>query len=227
MRTDARPLRGLLVDLDGTLADTAPDLAAALNAVLTEEDRDLLPFPAIRPWVSFGAPGLIRLGFGKGLDERDFERLRARLLSHYAAALCRETRLFDGFDTVLAEFEAPGRAWGVVTNKPAALTDPLMTALGLADRARSVVSGDTLPRRKPHPEPLLHAAGELGFPPAECVYVGDARRDIEAGRAAGMLTIAVAWGYIPEGDPHHRWEADAVADTPEALLALLRDRAAA
>lgn len=210
--------RGLLLDLDGTLADTAPDLAAALNAVLEEEGRSPLPFPQIRPHVSFGAPRLVRLGFGDDLSDDDFQHLRGRLLSHYAEGLCRETRLFDGFDAVLERLEHGGTPWGIVTNKPGWLTLPLLEAMGLLHRVSSVVSGDTLARRKPHPDPLLHAAAEMGVAATDCVYAGDARRDIEAGTAAGMLTVGVTWGYIPEEDPPHAWGAAHLITHPSELI---------
>ena len=213
--------RGLLLDLDGTLADTAPDLAAALNAVLKEEGRSPLPFPRIRPHVSFGAPRLVHLGFGDDLAQTEFQRLRERLLSNYAQGLCRETRLFDGFDAVLDRLEREGMPWGIVTNKPGWLTEPLVEAMNLHHRASSVVSGDTLARRKPHPDPLLHAAAEMGVAAADCVYAGDARRDIEAGMAAGMLTVGVTWGYIPDEDPPHGWGATHLIAHPSELLDLM------
>lgn len=216
--TDAITYRTLLLDLDGTLADTAPDLAAALNNLLVEEGREPLAFSTVRPFVSYGAPRLVRLGFGERLDADEFERLRQRFLYHYEQVLCRDTSLFPGFADVLATIEARGGRWGVVTNKPGWLTDPLMRALGLAQRAGSVVSGDTLPRRKPHPDPLLHAADEMAAEASACVYVGDAERDIQAGHAAGMFTVAVRWGYIPDDEDPTTWNAHRVIDRPRDLL---------
>lgn len=213
--------RALLLDLDGTLADTAPDLAAALNAVLEDEGREPLPFTTIRPHVSYGAPRLIQLGFGADLPDAEFQRLRQGLLDHYSEGLCRHTRLFDGFDDVLASLELRGMPWGIVTNKPAWLTRPLLEALGLTRRASSVVSGDTLARRKPHPDPLLHAASEMGVAPPDCIYAGDAIRDIQAGAAAGMVTVGVTWGYIPEGEPPHAWGAAYLVDHPRELIELM------
>lgn len=212
---------GLLLDLDGTLADTAPDLAAALNAVLQEEGRSPLPFAQIRPHVSHGAPRLVHLGFGSDLADAEFQRLRERLLAHYSEGLCRETRLFDGFDAVLEFLERGGMPWGVVTNKPGWLTLPLLEAMGLRDRASSVVSGDTLARRKPHPDPLLHAASEMGVTATECIYAGDARRDIDAGAAAGMITVGATWGYIPDEDPPHAWGATHLIAHPSELIDLM------
>lgn len=220
-------LKGFLLDLDGTLADTAPDLAAALNAVLLEEDRAPLPFSDLRPFVSYGAPRLIQIGFGRDLDSVEFERLRARLLDNYRADICRETRLFPGIGEVLDAIESAGLAWGIVTNKPGWLTEPLLDELGLLERARSVISGDTLSNRKPHPDPLLRAAADLAVHAAQCVYIGDAQRDIEAGRAAGMVTIAASWGYIPDDEDVDDWDAHHIADAPREILdyVAMRERA--
>jgi phosphoglycolate phosphatase len=213
-------IRTLLMDLDGTLADTAPDLASALNALLHEEGRAPLPYASVRPFVSYGAPRLVRLGFGEALPADEFERLRQGFLDHYERVLCRETKLFPGFADVLDAIESRGGRWGVVTNKPGWLTLPLIRALGLDQRAASIVSGDTTPRRKPHPDPLLHAAGEMAADTATCVYVGDAERDIQAGRAAGMFTVAVRWGYIPDDEDPDAWNAHQVIDHPMDLLDL-------
>lgn len=210
----------VLFDLDGTLADTAPDLAAALNAMLRADGRAPLPYEQVRPWVSWGALRLIRLGYGEALDAPTTAALRGRFLASYEACLCRESRLFPGIPEALAALESAAVPWGIVTNKPGWLTEPLLGALGLADRAGTVISGDTLPFAKPHPMPLLHAARELGLPAAHCVYVGDNVRDIEAGRAAGMYTIAAAWGYIPADDDPAAWRADRLLPAPEGLLPL-------
>jgi len=213
--------KALLLDLDGTLADTAPDLAAALNAVLQEEGRRPLPFHEVRPHVSFGAPKLVRLGFGEDLAAEEFERLRGRLLEHYARGVCEETRLFDGFEAVLAHLESLGIPWGIVTNKPGWLTNPLLAALGLDRRSACTVSGDTVAERKPHPLPLLHASAQIRVPPERCVYVGDAERDIQAGRAAGMVTVAASWGYIPADDDPRDWAADRLFDEPSGIVELV------
>jgi 2-phosphoglycolate phosphatase len=214
-------LGGVLVDLDGTLADTAPDMVAAANRLLVEEGASPLHFDDLRPLVSFGALGLVRRAFGADLEGEPLERLRRRFLELYAANLCAETRLFPEFEDVLDELEARGVPWGVVTNKPGWLTEPLLETLRLRTRAGSIVSGDTLPERKPHPAPLLRAAHEIGVAADDCVYVGDARRDIEAGRAAGMATIAAGWGYIPVADSVNDWAADLVADSPTQILQFL------
>jgi N-acetyl-D-muramate 6-phosphate phosphatase len=213
----------LLFDLDGTLADTAPDLAAALNALLQADGREPLPFDEIRPWVSWGALRLIRLGYGEALDAVRTADLRQRFLVHYEGALCRQSRLYPGIPEVLESLEAAGLPWGIVTNKPGWLTEPLLAALGLAERAGTVISGDTLPYAKPHPLPLQHAARELSMPPGRCIYVGDNVRDIEAGRAAGMRTAAAAWGYIPPGDDPAAWQADHLLDSPAALARFVRE----
>jgi phosphoglycolate phosphatase len=210
----------LLLDLDGTLLDTAPDMADALARLAAEEGRAPLPFATVRPQVSAGAAALVRLAFGSPPAE-EFERLRRRFLALYAGRLHAETRLFAGADALLAACEAAQLPWGIVTNKPGGLTRPLLAALGLLDRAGCVVAGDTLPERKPHPAPLLHAARLLGRAPGACVYVGDHERDIIAGRAAGMHTIAVRYGYLAAGVDPASWAPDAVVDSPAELLALL------
>ena len=207
----------VLFDLDGTLADTAPDLAAALNQMLQEDGRASLPFEELRPWVSWGAMRMIRVGYGEDLAELELQRLRGRFLACYEAGLCRESRLFPGIAELLAAMESAGVPWGIVTNKPGWLTEPLLGALGLGDRAGTVISGDTLPHAKPHPMPLQHAAREHRVAARGCTYVGDNVRDIEAGRAAGMRTVAATWGYIPEDDDPANWQADALLEDAWAL----------
>jgi 2-phosphoglycolate phosphatase len=209
--------RALLLDLDGTLLDTAPDMAAALNALRREHAREPLPFATIRPHVSRGGAALVRLGFADAAPA-EHERLRRRFLDLYRDALDAGTRLFPGFDAVLAELERAGIPWGIVTNKPGWLTAPLLASLGLATRAACVVAGDTLAKRKPHPEPLLHAATLAHRAPTECVYVGDTERDIIAGRAAGMRTVAVRYGYLAAGEDPAAWQPDGIVDRPAELL---------
>lgn len=219
-------IRGILFDLDGTLVDTAPDLVAVLNALLREDGRAPMPYALARNEVSNGAVGLIRLGFGRDLTPEQIEPLRARFLLRYNTSLCVKSRLFIGLQDISNMIGDDAR-WGIVTNKPAAFTVPLLEQLGLGGRAAAVISGDTLPERKPHPGPLQLAARELGCAAAECVYIGDAARDIEAGRAAGMKTVAAAYGYIrPELDPA-AWGPDAIAGHPTELagtLAALAER---
>jgi phosphoglycolate phosphatase len=210
----------VLFDLDGTLLDTAPDMASALNALRMLEGLAPLPYAAIRPHVSHGAARLIEIGFACSAGER-FDSLRQRFLDLYRSDLASGTRPFDGLEQILAELERRGIAWGVVTNKPGWLTNPLMEALGMDRRAACVISGDTLPERKPHPLPLLYAARLLEVDPGDCIYVGDAERDIQAGRAAGMTTLVAAFGYLAEGDDPASWSADAIANDPRELLSLL------
>ena len=211
--------RGMLFDLDGTLADTAPDLAAAANAMRLARGLDALALDVLRPVASQGARGLLRVAFEKIPADQDYDALRDEFLSRYQDALAIHTRLFDGMREVLAALEGRGLAWGIVTNKASRFTNPLATYLGLADRAGAIVSGDTTPFSKPHPGPLLHAAELLDLPPSECVYVGDDHRDIIAGHAAGMDTIAAAWGYCAHSSPT-QWEADVVLARPIDLLTL-------
>jgi N-acetyl-D-muramate 6-phosphate phosphatase len=210
----------LLLDLDGTLLDTAPDMALALNRLRLEEGRAALPFGSIRPHVSHGAAALVRLGFGTPLGA-EFERLRLRFLALYAERLAGGTRLFPGCEQLLAAVEARGLPWGIVTNKPGYLTTPLLATLGLLTRAACVVAGDTVAERKPHPLPLLHAAGLIGRAPGACVYAGDHERDIIAGRDAGMHTVAVRYGYLAADEDPADWRPDAIVAAPDELLALL------
>lgn len=221
MPLDASRLGGVLFDLDGTFADTARDLAFALNATLRHYGRQPLPFEVIRPVVSHGGNALIGLGFGIGPEAPGFAARRSVLLEIYEHNLARETRIFPGLERVLAHLERRCLPWGIVTNKPAWLTEPLMSALNMASRAATIVSGDSCGNRKPHPEPVLCACRQMGLEPTRCVYVGDAARDIEAGRAAGTATIAAVYGYLlPEDDPAG-WAADALAERPEDLIRLL------
>lgn len=221
--TPSRPhaLKTILFDLDGTLADTAPDLAYALNQTLEHAGRAPLPFEVVRPVVSHGGTALLQLGFGDGLPQDEFDRLRDFFLDIYRNNITRGTRLFPGMAELLAAIEARGLNWGVVTNKPAWLTDPLMAQLGLARRAVTVISGDTLPECKPHPSPMLLACREAGSEAAECLYLGDAERDIAAGRNAGMHTVVALYGYIGSGDEPQAWGADGMIETPLDLLCWL------
>ncbi len=181
------PIKAVLFDLDGTLLDTAQDFHESLNDLRAEENLPPLTFETVRAQVSHGGHALVRLGFGT-LPPDAHEALRMRLLNIYRKRLARHTRLFEGGDEMLVELERRGIAWGIVTNKPGWLTDPLLIELKLHERARTVVSGDTLPERKPHPSPLLHAAQALRVAPRECVFVGDAERDCQAAQAAGMYS---------------------------------------
>ncbi len=211
---------GVLFDLDGTLLDTAPDMAGAVNALRAEEGLPAMPFGQLRPHVSHGAARLVSIGLGCSEGPR-FETLRRRFLDLYRGSLSGRTRLFDGLDSVLGWLERRRVPWGVVTNKPAWLTEPLLHELELDSRAACVISGDTLSQKKPHPLPLLHAAAVLRLPPASCAYVGDAERDIQAGRAAGMRTCVAAFGYLGEDDDPSAWLPDAIVERPEQLLKAL------
>jgi len=218
--TEARPLDAVLFDLDGTLLDTAPDMVAALNELRREKALDPLDYDYARAHVSNGALGLLKIGFDAG-EGAHGERLRERFLEIYAGRLATSTRLFQGMETVLAHLEAAGLRWGVVTNKPGHLTRPLLQALDLARRCACIVSGDTLTERKPHPGPLLHAAALMSVPRERAMYVGDAARDIEAGRAAGMMTVAAVYGYIPPGEDPAAWQADHAIEQPDRLSEIL------
>jgi phosphoglycolate phosphatase len=216
------PLKTILFDLDGTLADTAPDMTAALNKLLREQGREPLPQATVRNYVSRGAAGVLRRAFGEDLANDEFERLRVRFLELYAADLCVESSVFPGMSQVLARIEALGLKWGVVTNKPAWLTDRLVESLDLSARAACVVSGDTTDQRKPHPKPLLYACGCCKCSAASCVYIGDDRRDIQAGEAAGMLTLVALYGYIGEQEDPHGWGADGMLNDISELPGWLR-----
>ncbi|MFZ2507865.1 MAG: phosphoglycolate phosphatase [Steroidobacteraceae bacterium] len=217
-------LRGVLFDLDGTLLDTAPDMAGALNQLLAEEGMAAMPFEHIRPHVSHGALRLVRLAFGDP-DAARLEDLHRRFLDFYHASIATHTRMFHGFELVLYTLEAAGLRWGIVTNKPAWLTMPLLEVLGLAARSGCVVSGDTLPERKPHPMQLLHAAGLLGLEPVQCVYLGDAERDVQAARNAGMIPLVAGFGYLGAGENPSSWLPDAIIGQPTDLLEWLGLRA--
>jgi 2-phosphoglycolate phosphatase len=210
-------IKAVLFDLDGTFADTAPDLAYALNVMLAERDLPPVPLEATRPVTSRGARGLLGVGFGMASDHADYLAMRTEFLDIYARNLCRETTLFPGMEELLQKLESRGLAWGIVTNKAEQYAKPLMTLLRLDARCACVIGGDTTPHMKPHPDPLLAAARVLDLAPESCIYVGDDRRDIDAGRAAGMRTIAVNYGYLDGGEPH-KWGADAVVDCPQDVL---------
>lgn len=219
MRLPAPPF-AVLFDLDGTLLDTAPDMVAALNQLRAEEGLAPLPHALARNEVSNGSAGLLRLGFPGAAADR-LPSLQQRFLDLYAARLSEATTLFPGMAEVLHAIEGRQLHWGVVTNKPAWLTEPLLAALELHQRSACTVSGDTLPERKPHPAPLLHALRSLGLPAARAVYVGDAPRDIEAGRAAGMRTVLASYGYLDADQDLAGWGADHIIAAPAGLLEVL------
>jgi phosphoglycolate phosphatase len=211
-------IRAVLFDLDGTLADTAPDLAGALNTLLEEQRRPPLPVAAARPVTSSGARGMLKVGFGIDPGHAEYEPLKTRFLDLYAARVCVETELFAGIEDLLATLDARAVPWGVVTNKAERFTRPLLEALDLLERAACVVGGDTTARAKPHPDPLLHAARHIGVEARRCLYVGDDLRDVQAARAAGMPVLAAAYGYLGDAGDPRAWGADAVIAHPLDVL---------
>lgn len=218
-----RTPRAILFDLDGTLADTAPDLAAAVNKLQLERGLSPTPYAQLRPVASAGARGLIGAAFGLQPGDTGYATLQLAFLDNYIAALAVNSRLFDGIATLLAALHELGLPWGIVTNKAARFTDLLVSQIGLQD-AGCVVSGDTTPYSKPHPAPLLEAARRLGLAPQDCWYVGDDLRDIQAGQAAGMPVIAAGWGYCGYTEPVS-WDADALVAAPMAILDLISAQA--
>jgi len=210
-------IKAVLFDLDGTFADTALDLAASLNQVLTEEGKNPLAFDTIRPVVSHGGAALIKLAFDYNESGAEFERVKTRLLEIYLDNISRLTIVFDGIEELLHDLEKNNILWGIVTNKPSWLTDPLMLQMGYSTRAATIISGDTTQNRKPHPEPLFYACKEIDCQPHECLYIGDAQRDIIAGNAAGMTTLCALFGYIEAEDNPEKWGADAMISHPEEI----------
>ncbi|MFT3804948.1 MAG: phosphoglycolate phosphatase [Burkholderiaceae bacterium] len=211
----------IFFDLDGTLADTAADLAAPVNAMRAERGLPPLPLAQLRPFASMGARGLLGAGLGIRPEDAAFEAARADFLQRYERSICVHTRLFDGAHALLDAIEARGWRWGVVSNKVERYVRPILDQLGLLARSAATVGGDTAEHAKPHPAPLLYAAARTGIDPRTCLYVGDDRRDIIAGRAAGMMTAAAAYGYNgDDGDPGE-WGADVVIDGLPALFPIL------
>jgi 2-phosphoglycolate phosphatase len=211
-------IKAVLFDLDGTLIDTAPDLGHALNLQRSRHGLAPLSDEVIRPQASHGARGLLSLGFGIGPDDPQFTPLREEFLQLYADNISRHSRPFDGVLDLLDQLENRGVAWGVVTNKPARFSQPLLSILDLAERAACIVSGDTCPQPKPHPCPLLYAAEEAGQKPEQCIYIGDAARDIEAAVAAHMPSLVAMWGYLDQTDQPQTWGAKDLIQTPAQIL---------
>lgn len=214
-------IRAVFFDLDGTLADTAPDLGGALNALLAELGRPPIAMSVLRPHVSAGTRGMLGVGLGLTPDDHGYGERATRFLELYAERLCVGTRLFDGVRQLLEELERRDIRWGIVTNKPARFTEPLAECLKVSHRASAIISGDATPRPKPAPDGLVLARQRSGVPPPLTLYVGDDLRDIQAGRAAGMRTVAAAWGYLGDGAPIEVWGADATIAQPLDLLQLL------
>jgi phosphoglycolate phosphatase len=211
------PSRAVLFDFDGTLADTAPDLAAAVNRMRLEQDLAPMPLERLRPFASAGARGLVHAAFGIKPDDPEYAALRETFLEYYAERVCDETRLFPGIAELIAELRQRGIAWGIVTNKAMRFTERIVAELKLDPDC--VSCGDSTPHLKPHPAPLLHAAEQLRLPPASCCYLGDDLRDMKAAQAAGMRPIAVEWGYHhPESGGPGTWQAAAIIRHPLELI---------
>jgi phosphoglycolate phosphatase len=212
--------RAVLFDLDGTLADTAPDLAAALNKLRADQGLEPVPLERLRPFASAGARGLVHAGFGVKPGDADYASLREAFLEAYRENTCVHTQLFPGIAELLAELARRALPWGIVTNKATRFTDRIVATLGLSPAC--VVCGDTTEHLKPHPAPMRHAAEQLKLAPGECMYLGDDLRDMQAARAVGMRAVAVAWGYHhPESGSPGSWNADAVIAQPRDLIGLL------
>ena len=217
----ASPFKGVFFDLDGTLADTAPDLVAAANQLLIARNLAPKQYEVLRPCASAGARGLIGGAFGIDPDHPDFIPLRDEFFANYEKALLVNSVLFEGVDHLLDQLDGAKLPWGIVTNKSERFTNPLTDLMGLRQRAASTVSGDTTPYSKPHPEPILHAARIANIDPGNSVYVGDDIRDIVAGKAAGMKTIAAAYGYCGCEEPPEAWGADYLVRHPKELLQII------
>ena len=207
----------VLFDLDGTFADTAPDLGRAVNAMRAARGLSPVPLADTRRVTSLGARGLLSVGFGIGPDHADYAAMREEFLHIYENNLCCDTTLFPGIADLIDRLEGLGIRWGIVTNKAERFALPLLRQLGYGQRAACIIGGDTTPHMKPHPAPLLAAAKSVGCTPEHCIYVGDDERDIQAGKAAGMRTIAVRFGYLNGSNPD-TWGADSVVDSPAEIL---------
>jgi phosphoglycolate phosphatase len=215
------PYHGVFFDLDGTLADTAPDLVAATNQLLSARNLPLKPYEQLRPCASAGARGLIGGAFGIDTKHPDFIPLRDEFFANYEKALFVHSKLFEGMEHLLNQLESAQLPWGIITNKSERFTNPLIELMGLSQRSISTVSGDTTPHSKPHPEPILHAARIANLDPNKSLYVGDDIRDIIAGKAAGMKTVAAAYGYCGCEEPPEAWGADFIIQTPQELLQII------
>lgn len=215
----------VLFDLDGTLADTAPDLGGVVNILLEQEGRPQKTLEMLRPYTSQGVRGLLKAGFGIDATHAEYDALAQRFLDIYIQRLCLETRLFEGIPELLDRLEAMNLGWGIVTNKRMRFTEPLVKLLQLTPRTNCVVSGDTVAEAKPSPLPVLHACRLLECRPEKTLYVGDDRRDIVAGNAAGCKTVAVSYGYLGDSGPVHSWGADLVIDHPDELAEYLATQA--
>ena len=214
-------IRAVLFDLDGTLIDSAPDLGAAADKMRIDRGLPSLPYELYRPLAGAGARGMLKVAFDMTPEHQDFMAMREEFFANYEAAMTVRTYVFDGVHDLIQALQAQSLAWGVVTNKMARFTDPLVQAMPLFESAAAIVSGDTTPHPKPHPEPLFEAARRLCLAPEQCLYVGDDERDIVAGRAAGMPTVAATYGYLGEKTDVSSWGADLHIDSPIKLLQFL------
>ena len=213
-----RSIRAILFDLDGTLIDSAPDLGAAADQMRIARGLPSLPMADYRPFAGSGARGMLRVAFGMQPEDAEFPAMREEFFQNYERRMTQDTTVFDGVADMLARIVAQQLHWGVVTNKSKRFTEPLSRQMALFASAGAVVSGDTTPHAKPHPEPLFEAARRIGVDPQDCVYVGDDERDIIAGKAAGMRTVAAVYGYLDEKQSVAHWEADDVINSPHELL---------
>ena len=220
MSATAAIVKALLFDLDGTLIDSAPDLAGAANEMRVARGLAELPLSHFRPMVGSGARGMLHRALEVGPDHDDFDALREEFLGRYESRMTRETRIFPAMLPVLQTLLLRSLPWAIVTNKATRFSEPLVRALGLDLQSKVLICGDTTPHAKPHPAPLLEAARRMQVSVTECIYVGDDLRDVQAGRAAGMATVAVAWGYTGQGDVIENWGADHVIEWPHQLLQL-------
>lgn len=215
-------IKAVLFDLDGTLIDSAPDLGAAADKMRTDRGLEALPMSLYRPMAGAGARGMMAVAFGLNDQDPEFALLKEEFFANYEKRLVESTYVFDGVAELIAHIGEVGLRWGVVTNKSARFTLPLTQLMPLFLTAQTIISGDTTPQAKPHPAPLLEAARQLGLSPSQCIYVGDDERDILAGRAAGMTTVAAAYGYLGALNDTASWNADFTIDSPLDLLGLLK-----
>jgi N-acetyl-D-muramate 6-phosphate phosphatase len=220
-------VKAVLFDLDGTLIDSAPDLGAAADKMRTDRGLPSLPFEKYRPMAGAGARGMLGVAFGMTPDHPDFAAMREEFFRNYESCMTQRTYVFDGVAQLITSLNERKVSWGVVTNKSMRFTAPLTKGMPLFASAKAVVGGDSTPHPKPHPAPLLEAARQVGVKPIECIYVGDDVRDIQAGRAAGMSTVAATYGYLGSNGEVQQWGADTQIDCPLALLKLLNFRASA
>ena len=216
-------LKALLFDLDGTLVDTAPDMVGALNRLLVKQGKTESNYADAKKLVSKGAAALIKHGFAIGDEHPELENLRQQFLTEYEQHICQDSQLFEGMQQVLELCETNNIRWGIVTNKPYYLAEPLLEQLGILKNCSILLGGDSLPEKKPHPMPLFHCCVELSLAPSDCLYIGDDERDIQAGKAAGMDTASAAWGYISKQENIENWNADYQVNSPQGLLRLVND----